>query len=108
MKMIRASSPESVPIFLSCDVSISFHSDYTLLLGLLRRLKDWHNASITLFDQDLSPDTEFLQKFLSASVWFDKEKLEYQNSRDVLWRGKMSICDKIVSSRILGTISRHS
>ena len=78
---------------------LTFDSDYTLLLGVLRRLKDWHNANVTIFDLDLSPQTEFLQKFLSATVCcHDNVEREDGINGDVLWRGKMSICDKIVST----------
>ena len=83
-----------------CDKLIplqSIHSDFTLLLGALRRLKDWHNADISIFDRDLSPATEFLQRFLSASVYFDENTFQRHSSSDVLWRGKISVNDKIVS-----------
>ncbi|WAR12896.1 MTBP-like protein [Mya arenaria] len=60
----------------------------------LRRLKDWHNAKFTIFDPDPSEDTEFLQKFTSASVHVqtDSFSIDYH---DLMWRGKVSICDKI-------------
>ncbi|XP_052817358.1 mdm2-binding protein-like [Mya arenaria] len=69
-------------------------SGYILFLGALRRLKDWHNAKFTIFDPDPSEDTEFLQKFTSASVHVqtDSFSIDYH---DLMWRGKVSICDKI-------------
>ena len=52
---------------------------------------------MTIFDRDLTPQTEFLQKFLSATICC-LDDVERQNENEgILWRGKVSICDKIVS-----------
>jgi hypothetical protein len=72
-------------------------SDYIQFLGALRRLKDWHNAKVSLFDRDPTPDTEFLQKFLSADIYIQPENYKMLETQSLLWRGKVSICDKFVS-----------
>ncbi|XP_053389119.1 mdm2-binding protein-like [Mercenaria mercenaria] len=73
---------------------VSDKSDYILFLGALRRLKDWHNAHVVVFEPDPSPDTEFLQKFLSADVYVDIEGFHVKGD-NLMWRGKVSVCDKI-------------
>ena len=71
-------------------------SNYILLLGALRRLKDWHNAQVTVINPCPSPDTEFLQKFTSADVILQADDIAFPHGQ-LLWRGKVTVCDKIVS-----------
>ncbi|XP_052229943.1 mdm2-binding protein-like isoform X2 [Dreissena polymorpha] len=78
------------------------NSDYVLLLGALRRLKDWHNARFTILDPDASPHSEFLQRFLAAEVSLgaigctSPEAVGYTAlDKGLLWRGKVCVSDKI-------------
>ncbi|KAL4234967.1 hypothetical protein ACF0H5_006608 [Mactra antiquata] len=70
-------------------------SDYILYLGALRRFKDWHNAKITLFDTNPNESTEFLLKFLSADINVHTDMFNMTDCRDILWRGKVTVCDKL-------------
>lgn len=82
-------------------------SNYILFLGALRRLKDWHNAHIVVFEPDPSPDTEFLQKFLSADVYVDTEGFQLKGD-NLMWRGKISVCDKIENNGLtVSGVSMH-
>ncbi|KAL3859293.1 hypothetical protein ACJMK2_009518 [Sinanodonta woodiana] len=58
-------------------------------LGALRRLKDWHNASVYSLDTDSLEQSSFLSRFLSTS--------DLSTTYEVidLWRGKLSITEKL-------------
>ena len=78
------------------------------LCGSLRRLKDWHNATITLVmsqnallngyhgdvNQTCIGGDATLAKFVSAKTIGCFEEFDW--TKDQLWRGKISVIDKTV------------